>query len=176
MFERAEKRISKMPTKIINATMCFLESKGRTLFLYRHNGKNDIHNGFYVPPGGRTERNETGLDCILREYPEESGLILKEPKLRILATFYNKGRHLGGDKKPDDWIVNVYTANKYSGTLKKEKPNAEPIWVPNREIKKINMYSGDRGIMNLLKKKGIFEVILQYDKKNLIRFDYKRVY
>ncbi|MDO8460385.1 MAG: NUDIX domain-containing protein [Nanoarchaeota archaeon] len=61
---------------MINATMCFLKDKEKILFIYRNKGDNDIHNGRYVPPGGKTERGERGIDCIKREFKEEVGLSL----------------------------------------------------------------------------------------------------
>ena len=37
------------------------------------------------------------------------------------------------------------------------------------------MYQGDRKILELLAKEGIFEVITQYDKEELVRFEDMRV-
>ena len=161
---------------MINGTMCFLRSKGKTLFLYRNSGKNDMHNGFYVLPGGHIERGEKSIDGIIREFEEETGLTPVSPKLRIIATFYNKGRILGGKKDPEDWRVDTYEANYFKGKLKCEKPDDKLVWVKDSKIEKINMYEGDRELFSLLKEPGVFEAILQYDKQKLIRFDYSRVY
>ena len=102
--------------------MCFLRNNKQTLFLYRNKGEGDIHNGWYVPPGGRTERGERGIECMVREFKEETGLILTNPKLRVIATFYNQGRILGGKENPEDWCVEVYEARDYTGELKEEHP------------------------------------------------------
>ncbi len=37
------------------------------------------------------------------------------------------------------------------------------------------MYPGDRKILELLSQEGVFEVVTQYDKEDLIRFDSYRV-
>ena len=160
---------------MLNATMCFLRHKGETLFLYRNRGEGDIHNGWYVPPGGQTERGERGIDCINREFPEETGLYLLGPKLKVIATFYNHGRILGGKENPEDWCAEVYTANDFTGTLKEEHPKAKPIWISDSDLEKIKMYPGDRKIFELLGQKGILEAIVQYDKENLTRFESRRV-
>ena len=159
---------------MINGTMCFLRNRGETLFLYRNRGEEDIHNGRYVPPGGRLERGERSIDCVLREFDEETGLKLINPKLRVIATFYNKGRILGGDKNPEDWRVEVYEANNFTGKLREEHSKAKPVWV--RDLTQIRMYPGDRKIFDLLGQKGVWEAILQYHKENLARFNCKRVY
>ena len=160
---------------MINATMCYLNVDGRTLFLYRNLGEKDIHNGMYVPPGGRTERNERGIDCVVREFREETGLRLINPKLRAIATFYNEGRLMGGKKDPEDWLVEVYQASEFMGDLREEHPQAKPIWVPDAALKGLRMHPGDRAIMKRIKRDGVHQILMQYDKKKLIRFEARRV-
>ena len=155
--------------------MCFLRNDGQTLFLYRNKGEGDIHNGWYVPPGGKTERGEIGIDCIVREFREETGLTLANPKLRVITTFYNQGRILGGKENPEDWCVEVYEAKDYTGELKEEHPKAKPLWINDSDLAKIRMYPGDRKILKLLVYEGVFQAIAQYDKEKLVRFEYKRV-
>jgi 8-oxo-dGTP diphosphatase len=156
-----------------NATVCYLKDNKKILFLYRNGGKEDIHNGLYIPPGGKTERGERGIDSIIREFKEETGLDLLNPKLKVIATFYNKGRILAGKENPEDYCVEIYTANKFSGKLKEEK--AKILWVPEEKLEEIKMHEGDRKLLGLLDKKGIFEAIFQYSLERLIKFDYTRV-
>ena len=161
-----------------NGTMCYLRRKRakETLFIHRTKGKKDIHDGFFVPPGGTTERGERGIDCIIREFEEETGLKLSNPKLKIIATFHNQGRILGGKKNPEDWCVEIYSASNYSGILKSEHPKAEPIWIPDSKIRDIKMYDADRKIFDLMFKPGVRELITEYSGEELIRFHHERVY
>jgi 8-oxo-dGTP diphosphatase len=160
-----------------NGTACFLTNGGITLFLYRNRGKEDIHQGYYVAPGGTLEEGERSIDCIIREIKEETGLRLMDPRLRVIATFFNKGRILNGEENPEDWKVEFYDASAFNGRLKEEKPEDKLVWVTDSEISKIRMYEGDRKLFDLIRhQEGVFEVILQYSKENLIRFDCKRVY
>lgn len=159
---------------MINAAMCFLTVDRKTLFLYRNKGAEDIHNKWYVPPGGRTERGERGIDCIMREFEEETGLKLINPKLKVIATFYNQGRILGGRENPEDWLVEVYVANEYNGKLKGEHSKAKPIWISELNLPDLRMYPGDRRIFDLCKQEGLFEVLVQYAKEELIRFEYAK--
>lgn len=160
---------------MINATMCLLRDEGRTLFIYRNSKEGDIHKGYYVLPGGQTERGERGIDCILREFKEETNLRLLEPRLRAIVTFYNKGRVLGGKKDPEDWCVEVYEADKFEGELKAESPDAKPVWVKDSDLEKLAMHQGDRKIFELLKQEGTFEVLVQYQNQDLIKFEYNIV-
>ena len=161
---------------MINATICFLRNNERTLFIYRNKGEEDIHQGFYVPPGGRTERGERGIDCIIREFGEETGLLLINPKLRVIATFYNQGRILGGKENPEDWCVECYGARDFTGELREEHPKAKPIWVKDYDLSRIRMYPGDRKIFDLFDQEGVFEVIAQYSGEDLANFRSQRVY
>ena len=157
-------------------TACYLRSEGKTLFLYRNAGNADIHNAKYVPPGGKTNRGEKGIDCDVREFKEETGLTLLNPKLRIIATFYNQGRIMGGKENPEDWQVEVYEASEYSGILMPEhQKNAEPLWVQDSDLSRIPMHEGDRKLMELLKEEGVYEALFQYEIEKLIRFEHVRV-
>ncbi len=160
---------------MINATICFLRKNDETLFLYRNKGEEDLHDGLYVPPGGRTERGERGIDCITREFNEETGLILINPQLKIIATFYNQGRILGGKENPEDWCVEVYGARDFKGKLKEEHHKAKPFWIKDQDLTNIRMYPGDKKILEFVNKEGIYEVLTQYNKEELIRFESHRV-
>ena len=161
---------------MINATACFLRKNGKILFLYRNRGREDIHKGYYVPPGGRFERGEMGLESILREFKEETGLTLLEPKLRIIATFYNQERNLGGQKNTEDWQVEFYEACHFTGDLKREDKRDRLFWISENRIKDIKMYMGDRKIIRLLSKEGVYQTIAKYSGEDLIHFKYIRVY
>jgi|SRR3989344_1427377 len=163
---------------MINATICFLRDGDLTLLLDRIPGKGDLHHGFYVPPGGKTKEGERGIDCILREFEEETGLTLIEPRLRAIVTFYNKDRVLGDKKDPEDWLVEVYEAKEYTGELKGESPKARPMWINESDFKDKEMHEGDRRLIKFLydeEKEGVFEVLVKYNGTRVERFESVRV-
>ncbi len=160
---------------MINGTMCFLRDGRDILLIHRHGGEGDIHHGYYVPPGGKTKRGETGIECIVREFEEETGLILIDPKLRVIVTFYNEGRILGGQENPEDWCVELYEANNFVGELRQEDDKSEPVWVSDSDLAKIRTYPGDRKTIELLSQQGIYEVLVQYSREELISFEAERV-
>jgi len=159
---------------MINATMGYLRKGNETLFLYRHGGKDDIHNGLYVPPGGRIERGERGIDCVIREFREETGLLLLNPKLRAIVTFYNEGRDIGIEENPEDWMVETYEARGFTGTLKKEGPKSDPHWIKDEDLPKTKMRECDRRILEELCKEGVLEIITRHSGKELIVFEVER--
>jgi ADP-ribose pyrophosphatase YjhB (NUDIX family) len=164
-----------MVRPVVDATMCYIRYMGEALFIHRTKGEEDMHNGFFVPPGGRTEQGERGIDGILREFQEETGLELEDPKLRVIALFDNVGRTFNGKPAEKDWRVQVYEARVFSGVLREEHPKAMPMWVPDREIGGLKMHEGDRKILDLLDHGGVFEVRTRYNGEDLTSFDVTEV-
>ncbi|MEK6919229.1 MAG: NUDIX domain-containing protein [Nanoarchaeota archaeon] len=161
---------------MINGTLCYLKSGGETLFLHRNRKGNDIHSGFYVAPGGRPESGERGIDCLIREFEEETGLVVHDPRLKAIATFYNQDRLLGSVTSPEDWLVEIYTATKFSGRLKEEEGRkSPPLWIPDRDVFRYPMHEGDRRIPELFGMEGIFQVLVKYDGTKLTHFNSVRV-
>jgi len=131
-----------------------------------------------VPPGGKIKEGESGIDCVIREFREETGLVLKNPKLRAIVTFYNKDRVLGDKKDSEDWLVEVYEANSYTGELKGESLKARPMWINDSDFKNREMHEGDRRLIDFLyyeEKEGVFEVLVKYNGIRLEKFEQRRV-
>lgn len=63
----------------------------------------------YTPPGGKFEEGETPLplDCIMREFYEETGLILINPRLQGMSYW----------KDESEGIIFVYTAEDFKENL-----------------------------------------------------------
>jgi len=93
----------------------------------------------------------------------------------MIVLFDNRGRILGQKQNPEDWLVQVYQATKYTGRLKEEKPTARLVWVADSEYAGLKVHEGDKRIFELIQQKGIFEVVVRYDGERLIGFDSKRV-
>lgn len=171
----------------IQGTLCYLRNNGRVLFIQRGGGNEDIHHGYFVVPGGRTEcfrpaaRCERGIDAILREFKQETGLDLVKPRLRAIVTFFNLGRKFGEVQDPEDYKVEVYEASEFHGELKAvsdSKKNKRLIWVDEDKIPSLNMSDGDRRLYGLLVENsdGIFEVLVKNKEGDkLEKFEVTRV-
>jgi 8-oxo-dGTP diphosphatase len=172
----------------IQATLCYLRKDGKILFVQRGGGNKDIHDGFFVVPGGRTEcsrqeiRCERGIDCIVREFEDETGLKLIKPRLRAIATFFNLGRSFGENANHPDYKVEIYESFDSRGKLNlasDSNKNKRLLWVDEKDFGELNMSEGDRRIYDLLVKnsKGIFEVLVKYKNGNELEwFKFDKVY
>lgn len=130
-------------------TLCYLEHSGKTLMLYRNKKENDMHKGKWVAPGGKIEPDETPEECIVREFYEETGLTLTNPKLRGILTFPDDG--IAGS-----WLVFLFQAEQFSGTLR-QCDEGELEWIDSDKLANIPMHGGDIHFIRLMKERaGIF--------------------
>ncbi|MBN1316463.1 MAG: 8-oxo-dGTP diphosphatase [Anaerolineales bacterium] len=70
-------------TERILATLCYVKNNDRVLLLYRNKEPNL---NLWIAPGGKLEHDESPQQCALREFYEETGLRVRDPRLRGLIT------------------------------------------------------------------------------------------
>lgn len=118
------------------ATLCYVRSGGRTLMLHRDKKPGDVHKGKWNGLGGKLEAGESPDECVVREVREEAGLELADPRLRGVLTFpaFAKG---------EDWVVFVYTATRFSGSLG-DCPEGTLEWIADAKVPELNLWEGDR--------------------------------
>ena len=87
----------------LNSTACYLK-KGNKVLMIKFSKK---WGQAYAIPGGKFKTGETPLDCITREYYEETGLTLINPKFQGISYWQDK----------TEGIIFIYTAEKYEGIL-----------------------------------------------------------
>jgi len=143
------------------SVLCYLTKSGKTLMLHRVKKENDIHEGKWNGLGGKMEANESPEEAIIREVFEESGLKISNPKLKGIITYPQT------NNADEEWIVFVFTANKFSGDLI-ESNEGDLEWIKNSEIKKLHLWKGDYQFLPLIKKKGIFTAKITYNKEEVV--------
>lgn len=75
---------------IRDSVRCYLVKNGKVVCIKTKMGKE----GFFDIPGGKIEEGETVEEAVVREYQEETGLIIKEPRYRgIIDVVFPKGVH-----------------------------------------------------------------------------------
>ena len=76
-------------------------------------------------PGGHVEKAESFTEAAIRETFEETGLLIKEPRLCGVKQFQTK----------DDarYVVFFYKANQYEGTLTSSE-EGEVLWMNREEL------------------------------------------
>jgi len=155
--------------------MCYVQKSDEVLMVHRNLSKKDIHYGLYVPPGGKIERGERPIDCVVREVLEESGLNLINPKYNGVAIFDNRNRILGTQTNQEDWEVHVYSCENFSGSLKRKCESGSLLWVPKSKLLTLQMHEGDKVILSWLEIQRRFEGIFRYSGEKLseaiARFD-----
>ena len=77
--------------------------------VHRNKKVNDIQECKWNGLGGKFEPGETPEECVIREVLEESGLLIRNPKLCGLLMFPKF--------KGNDWYVFVFTATEFTGEL-----------------------------------------------------------
>jgi len=142
------------------ATLCYIEKQNQYLMLHRTKKENDIHKGMYVGLGGKFEAGESPENCVVREVFEESGLQIKNPKLRGILTFpknFNK----------EDWYVFLFVATEFTGEVRFCK-EGELVWIDKDKLDELPMHEGDRYFVEWLEKyNGIFSVKYIYENSTL---------
>lgn len=122
------------------STLCYIEKDGKYLMLHRVVKDKDVNKGKWIGVGGHFEEGESPEECVLREVKEETGYTLTSFHYRGQLTF------ICGDEME---YISVFTADGFTG---------EPIacdegvleWIPKEEIRKLNLWEGDKLFLQLL--------------------------
>ncbi len=117
------------------ATLCYVRSENKTLMLHRIKKKNDFHEGKWNGLGGKFEHGETPEECVIREVKEESGLLIKNPRLHGFITF-----PMFDGKK--DWYVFLFTASEFNGELI-DSHEGKLEWIADEKLLDLNLWEGD---------------------------------
>lgn len=149
--------------KMIAATLCYVRSDGRTLMLHRNKKEGDVHRGKWNGLGGKLDAGESPEECVVREVREESGLTLKDARLRGVLTF-------PAFKNGEDWLVFVYTATKFEGSLG-ACAEGELEWVEDARVPELPLWEGDRIFLPWLDGEKFFSGKFVYVDGRLARHD-----
>ena len=118
------------------ATLCYVKQNGHTLMIHRVKRENDMHAGKWNGLGGKLNVGETPEECVIREVQEESGLIIRNPRLHGILTF-------PGFANDEDWYAFLFTATEFEGELI-ESYEGILRWIPDGELLDLNLWEGDR--------------------------------
>lgn len=152
-----------MTTRTIAATLCYVRAGGRTLMLHRNKKEGDAHRGKWNGLGGKFEAGESPEDCVRREVLEESGLTLLDPRLRGVLSF-------PGFRPGEDWLVFVYTATKFTGTLG-VCAEGELEWIDDARLLDRPLWEGDRVFLPWLDGERFFSAKFVYRDGRLVERD-----
>ena len=101
---------------VIPYCLVYLTSRGKVLLIRKAEGR--MHEGEWIGLGGKLEPDEDPVSSAVREFREESGLVIEDPKLR--GTFIWIDEVKCG-------IVHIVTATRWSGEVS-ESNEGELRW------------------------------------------------
>ncbi len=127
----------------LNATVCYLKKDNQILMIKFSKKWGQV----YAPPGGKFETGETPLDCIIREFKEETGLTLINPKLQGISYWHDT--HEG--------IIFVYTATEYEGDLCLSSSEGKLEWIEANDLLTIKQFDQNEKFTPYLFKDELFE-------------------
>lgn len=149
------------------STICYLRCKGEWLMLYRNKKENDINEGKYVAPGGHFKMGESPEECIIREFEEETGVVLKKEQLqyRCYITFVLN--------EEDYEYMSVFTADiDEKPELHPQTVEGELHWIPEEKLFDLNLWEGDEIFLRkFLETDRFFTVYFGYRGDRLERFE-----
>lgn len=146
----------------LNTTVCYLKKEDSILMIKFSKKWGQV----YAPPGGKFESLESPLDCIIREFKEETGLTLLNPKLQGISYWH------------DDYegIIFIYVATEYKGELIDDSSEGELEWIKASDLLTIKQFDQNEKFTPYLFKDELFEgKFLLDDKCKVLEYEIRKM-
>ncbi|AGK55608.1 MAG: hypothetical protein K0S25_1781 [Bacillus sp. (in: firmicutes)] len=124
-------------------TNCVLLRENKVLLLQKP------RRGWWVAPGGKMERGESVKDACIREFREETGIYLKDPKIKGIFTFIMVDPD-DGDKVLSEWMMFTFIAKDAEGPTLQESEEGKLTWHEVEQINSLPMAEGDHHIIEYM--------------------------
>ena len=138
-------------------TLCYIEKDDRYLMLHRVRKDQDENAGKWIGIGGHLKEDESPEECVRREIREETGLEVRDLKLKGILTFVLP--------KWGNELTFLYTAKSESRDVK-DCNEGILEWIPIEEVMGLPLWEGDRIFLPLLRKNEFFSLKLVYDEED----------
>ncbi len=146
----------------LNSTVCYLKKNNKTLMIKFKKKWGQV----YAPPGGKFESGETPIDCIIREFKEETGLTLINPKLQGISYWHDS----------TEGMIFVYTAEEYKGELTVTSSEGELKWIKIDDLLLIKQFEQNEKFTPYLFKEELFEgKFLLNDKCEVLEYEIRKM-
>ena len=126
-----------------NSTACYLKKDNKVLMIKFNKKWGQV----YAPPGGKFESGETPLECIQREFYEETGLTLINPYLQGISYW----------KDTQEGIIFIFVAEDFSGTLIEDSLEGKLEWIELDDLMKIKQFDQNQKFTPYLFNDRLFE-------------------
>ena len=108
--------------------------KNNKLLMIRH--QRGINKGYINFPGGKKEESESMEDCVIRETLEETGLLIKNPKIVGYMEFPSV-----------NFYVHIYKSTEFEGTIINKEDEVNAFWVDKDNIPLNDMREADQNFV-----------------------------
>ena len=143
-----------------NTTLCYLELNGKYLMLHRVKKQVDENKDKWIGVGGHMEEGEAPEECLVREVLEETGLKLRDYRLRGVVTFVS-------DRYETDYMF-LFTSDCFEGTMI-ECDEGDLEWVEKSRVYDLPIWEGDKVFFRLLEEReDVFLLTLRYQGDKLV--------
>lgn len=154
--------ISKHRISHLNATICYLKRDNKVLMIKFSKKWGQV----YAPPGGKFEKGESPLDCIKREFYEETNLTLVNPRLQGISYWHDSA----------EGIIFIYTAEDYEGKLKDTSDEGTLEWIDIDNLPSINQFDQNSKFTPYLFKDELFEGKFSLDSKcTVLNYEIRKI-
>ncbi|WZY00522.1 8-oxo-dGTP diphosphatase [Bacillus sp. FSL W7-1360] len=136
-------------------TNCLLRDREQCLLLQKPS------RGWWVAPGGKMESGESIKEAVVREFCEETGLMLVKPMLRAITTTVM----MDHDEVVSEWMMFTFLATQYKGKMIQQSPEGNLEWVSADKCGHLPMANGDQYLFaHLLKGEGLMYGTFYYTR------------
>lgn len=145
----------------LSSTACYLKKDDQVLMI-KYNKK---WNHVYAPPGGKFENGETPSNCIIREFKEETGLTLINPRLQGLSCWQDSY----------EGVIYIFVCTEFEGELE-ESEEGRLEWINISDLPNINQFDQNKKFTDYLFKDEIFEGKFKLDNNcNVIDYEIRTI-
>lgn len=138
--------------KQVKASICYIFHEGKALMIKRHK---EPFFGYFVAPGGKFEEGETPYQCVEREIREETGLKIKDYRLKIVTS------ELGPQNY--NWLLYIFVCENFEGTVQ-ESDEGKLFWIDRDKLIYEKMSEIDKSMLPYVFDNSRYFMKLRYDE------------